>query len=86
MSRARVTTIAVVIGLVLVGALAAWIALAGVISGAPGPRHRVDRDVLRTAPAATPTRGTDGQDRSVRTARGPGPSGRRTSEGSPSLP
>jgi hypothetical protein len=58
-SRARITTIAIVIGLVLVGALAAWIALGGVISGAPGPRHRVDRDAVRTAPAASPTRGTD---------------------------
>jgi hypothetical protein len=57
-SRARVTTLAVVIGLVLVCALAAWIALGGVISGASGPHHRVDRDVLRIAPAASTTRGT----------------------------
>jgi hypothetical protein len=34
-----------VVGLLLVAALAGWIALGGVISGSPGPRHRVDRDV-----------------------------------------
>ena len=45
MSKARITALAIVVGLVLVAALAGWIALGGVISGDSGPRHRVDRDV-----------------------------------------
>jgi hypothetical protein len=44
-SKRRLTALAVVIGLVAVAALAAWIALGGVISGSSGPRHRVDRSL-----------------------------------------
>jgi hypothetical protein len=44
-SKRRLTALAVVVGLVLVAALAAWIALGGVIAGDEGPRHRIDRDI-----------------------------------------
>ena len=40
-SKGRVTALAAVIGLVLVAALAAWIALGGVLSGASDMRRRI---------------------------------------------